>query len=239
MFSRNLQRVTQHSADVQPTGHAANVKIWTLVFEDTFSGTSLDTSKWNNMDGNSMNNVTTVASNISVTGGNLLLTLSDSTHGAEIATNPQGWQTNQYMLQVGHYTEARIYFPGDGSNLYNWPAWWVSGPNWPAAGEHDIAEVLEGGKLTVNYHWGADYTVHQNLRGYTASGASWGNSWHVYGLYRKPTSADVYYDGVKVASYATDDNGNPQSLILNIGSSGNPMYGMAGALRVDYVRAWA
>ena len=26
--------------------------------------------------------------------------------------------------------------------IYNWPAWWVSGPSWPAAGENDIADGL-------------------------------------------------------------------------------------------------
>lgn len=210
---------------------------WSTVFADEFTGTSLDTTKWVNLEGGTMNGVTTRAANVSVSGGNAILKLSDSANGAEIVTNPYGGQPQQYMLQVGHYAEARVYFPGNGTNLYNWPAWWSSGPNWPSSGEHDIAEVLEGGKLTVNYHWGV-YPAHSSLRGYTASGATWGNAWHVFGVHRKAASADVYWDGTKVASYATNDNGNPQSLILNIGKSGNAMYGDAGALRVDYVRAW-
>lgn len=222
------------SAEPKPLGVPGT---WTLAFDDEFNGTSLDTTKWVNLDNGTMNGVTTRAANVSVSGGNAILTLSDSANGAEIVTNPYGGQPQQYMLQVGHYAEARVYFPGNGTNLYNWPAWWTSGPNWPSSGEHDIAEVLEGGKLTVNYHWGV-YPAHSSLRGYTGSGATWGNAWHVFGVHRQATSADVYWDGVKVASYATNDNGNPQSLILNIGKSGNAMYGAAGALRVDYVRAW-
>ena len=77
------------------------------------------------------------------------LTLSDSSHGAEICTC--NGPSNAYSLPVGGVAEARVYFPGDSSRgVYNWPAWWASGPNWPSAGESDIAEGLSG-SLTVNY----------------------------------------------------------------------------------------
>ncbi len=68
----------------------------------------------------------------------------------------------------------------------------------------------------------------------------WGNAFHVYGIYRGAHHADVYWDGVKVRSYATDDNGQPQELIPNIGAPGSrtPVPGEAGAVMVDYVRAW-
>ena len=45
---------------------------------------------------------------------------------------------------------TRIYFPGDGTTIYNWPAWWTTGLAWPGNGENDIAEGL--GTMTVNYH---------------------------------------------------------------------------------------
>lgn len=230
----SIQFGSVDTTDPSPAGVPGT---WTLAFADEFDGTSLDTTKWVNLEGATMNGVTTRAANVSVSGGNAILKLSDSANGAEIVTNPYGGQPQQYMLKVGHYAEARVYFPGNGTNLYNWPAWWSSGPNWPSSGEHDIAEVLEGDKLTVNYHWGV-YPAHNSLRGYTGGAATWGNAWHVFGVHRKTNSADVYWDGIKVASYATNDNGNPQSLILNIGKSGNAMYGDAGALRIDYVRAW-
>lgn len=223
------------SGDTQPTGAAASLKGWSLVFEDTFPGTSIDTSRWNVFDGKVMNKVTCRPANVAVTGGELILTLSDSSTGAMVSSGTvDGLGANRYDFPVGAYTEARVKFAGDGTNLYNWPAWWASGPNWPAAGEHDIAEVLSG-ELTVNYHSpsGAHNQGKPSGTGYQ------GGAYHVYGVYRKATSADVYWDGILVESYPTDDNGLSQSLILNIGvHSSNTVLGSAGALHVDYVRAW-
>jgi hypothetical protein len=85
------------------------------------------------MNGGSMNNVATYASNVSESGGDLILTLASSSSGAEAVANT-------YSLPVGGYIEAWVDFPGSGTTIYNWPAWWMSGPNWPAAGENDIAE---------------------------------------------------------------------------------------------------
>ena len=114
------------------------------------------------------------------------------------------------ILPVGGYAEARISFPGNGTAIYNWPAWWTSGPNWPAAGENDIAEGL--GTLTENYHSPSGSHNPSTIPG------TWSNGFHVYGLHRMASSADAYWDGQLVMSYATDDNGLPQSLILNVGN---------------------
>ena len=58
-------------------------------------------------------------------------------------------------------------------------------------------------------------------------------------MHRKAASADIYWDGKLVKSYSTDDNNSAESLLLNIGvHSSNTVIGSAGALRVDYVRAW-
>lgn len=222
----------------QPSGPAG---AWAKIFEDTFSGSSLDLTRWSNMDGATMNNTTTLASNIAVTGGELILTLSDATHGACISSAPaDGAGANGFLLGTNMVAEARVYFPGNGTNLYNWPAWWTSGPDWPTNGENDIAEVLgePGGELTVNYHYGtadSPQTANQrpNPTGY------WGGAYHVYTLHRKTTTADVYWDGRLYHSYPTSDAGGGQSLLLNVGSGSGPTQtGSAGALRVDYVRAW-
>jgi hypothetical protein len=208
---------------------------WTLAFEDTFDGTALDLNKWSSswFNGGTMNKVKTSPANVAVTDGNLVLTLSDSATGALVSTNPKGGAKTGYQFTTG-YVEARIWFPGNGTanSCYNWPAWWTDGQSWPGNGEHDIAEVL-GGQMTVNYH--------------SASGAHnqgavpgvWNNGWHVYGLWRKGSTAEVYYDGKLVKSYPTDDGNAPQYLILNVGNGGSPnVYGAASQVRVDYVRAW-
>jgi beta-glucanase (GH16 family) len=205
---------------------------WQQVWGDEFNGSSLDRSKWTDLDGWSMNNVTTRGSNVSVSGGNLVLTLSSSSDGAEVDSSPaDGAGANGFMLQTGDYAEARINFPGDGNGLYNWPAWWASGPSWPAAGEHDIAEVL-GGDLTVNYHSPSG----SHNQGAVSGG--WANSFHVYGVHVLADHADVYWDGQLVKSYKTDDNGQGKSLLINVGRDGTAVTGTASQVKVDYVRAY-
>ena len=209
---------------------------WTMAFSDEFNGTALDTAKWSNCwfspSCGTMNKVTTSPSNVSVGGGNLGLSLSSSTTGALVSTNPKGGASTGYQFGTG-YVEARIKFPGNGTSLYNWPAFWTTGQSWPTTGENDIAEVLSG-KMTVNYH-SASGTHNQG----TVAG-DWGNNFHTFGLHRTATSSDVYFDGVKVKSYPTDDGGAPQYIVLNVGASGSSpaAYGAASQVQVDYVRAW-
>ncbi len=211
------------------TGPAGN---WTKVFGDEFNGTALDTTKWSPNwygEGGTMNKVGTYAANVSESNGNLNLTLASSTSGALVHTN---YATGRYQLPIGGYVEASVYFPGStSSNCSNWPAWWASGPSWPAAGEHDIAEVLRG-QLTVNYH--SSSGPHNQ----GAVAGTWCGAYHTYGLQRLASSANVYWDGVLVKSYATDDNGTGEELILNVGNGGvNQVYGTASQVKVDWVRA--
>lgn len=220
----------------------APISAGALQFQDEFNGTAVDTSKWRTnwyAEGGSMNGVGTYSRNASIVNGELRLKLESSTAGALVHTD----FTGGYKFPVGSYVEARVFFPGssDGSNAYNWPAWWVSSTvadGWPTSGEHDIAEVLgvnNLGKVTVNYH--SPSGAHN--KGEPAPG-NWANGWHTFGIHRMAGSADVYYDGVKVKSYTTDDNGRPEILILNVGKSDSRGYftGDINALRVDYVRAW-
>ncbi|RAX45111.1 hypothetical protein DQ354_11885 [Arthrobacter sp. AQ5-06] len=209
---------------------------WTMAFSDEFNGTGLDAAKWSNCwfspTCGTMNKVTTSPGNVAVAGGNLVLSLASSSSGALVSTNPRGGAGTGYEFTTG-YVEARIKFPGDGTNLYNWPAFWTNGQSWPTNGENDIAEVLSG-KMTVNYH----STSGAHNQG-TVPG-DWGNNFHTFGLHRTANSSDVYFDGVKVKSYSTDDGGAPQYIVLNVGASGSSpaAYGAASQVQVDYVRAW-
>ncbi len=212
-----------------PVGVAGN---WKLAFQDEFNGTSLDTSKWIALNNWNMNNVKAYASNVSVSGGALHLALPNSSSGAFVSSAPyDGAGSNGFVLPINGYAESRVFFPGTGSTCYNWPAWWSSGPAWPAAGEHDIAEVL-GGSLTVNYHSPSGSHNQGSVSG------SWCGSYHVYGVYRMAKSAAVYWDGKLVKTYSTDDNGGGEALLLNVGDGGVHVYGSAATVNVDYVRAW-
>jgi hypothetical protein len=205
---------------------------WTLAFGDEFNGTAVDTSKWRTnwyAEGGVMNKVGTYARNATVANGELSLKLESTSAGALIHTDFSGG----YKLPVGSYVEARAFFPTSGSVCANWPAWWANptaADKWPSSGEHDIAEVLSG-QLTVNYH--SPSGAHNQ----GAVPGTWCGAYHTYGLHRKAGSADVYWDGVKVKSYSTDDSGKPEILILNMGiHSSNTVIG--ASLKVDYVRAY-
>ncbi len=214
-----------------PTGVPGN---WTLKFDDEFNGNSLDTTKWESCWFNpcaSSNGVLTSRDNVAVSGGNLVLTLSSATVGASVSTNPRGGATTGYQFQYG-VAEARIFFPGDGTNCYNWPTWWTDGQSWPTNGENDIAEVL-GGRMTVNYHSSSGTHNQGAVPGY------WCGAFHTYTIYRHAGGSDVYFDGTKVKSYTTDDGGALHYLILNVGYSGSHgAFGAASQIKVDYVRAW-
>jgi hypothetical protein len=203
-----------------------------LSFDDEFNGTSLDPTQWDGswFNGGSMNNVTTPATNVTENNGYVTLTLSSRLSGALIHTTQS---PGRATVAVGDVVEARIWIPGDGTNVYNWPAFWANDTNnYPAGGENDIAEVL-GGQLTVNYHSPSGAHNQGAVPGY------WGSAWHTYALYRQAGHCDVYWDGVKVKSYSTSDNGSPEDIIFNIGQGQGPtVTGAAGAVKIDYVRVW-
>ena len=198
---------------------------WRLVFDDEFNGSSLNQTVWNAHVGwTNQNHVTDSLSNLSVHGGHLVMWLASPTSGAEI-------ETNRFGLSVGEYAEARIEFSGAGQMIYNWPAWWISGPNWPAAGENDIAEGL--GDLTINYHYPGGSLETGSVRG------SWADRFHTYGIYRGRLYSRVYWDGRLVRTYRTSDNGLPETLWLTMGAANILRTGASGRMLVDYVRAWA
>ena len=231
--------VTTAVSIVQPVGDPLG-RAWTEVFDDEFNGTSIDKSRWVALNGWGNNNVTSNAKNCSESGGNLILALPGDGTGCDLySSQKDGAGANAHDLLVGDYLEARIWFPGPGSSptstVDNWPAFWAydGSGNW-LAGENDIAEAL--GHMEFNYH-----STGQNS---TASPpGNWGNSWHVYGIYRSATQVQVFYDGVVVETLATSDNGGPESIMFTSGETdaccGAPaVYGPAGNVLVDWVREW-
>ncbi len=224
-----------------PYGAPANLKAWTLDFNDEFNGTTLDRNKWADCwwttatppCNGTMNRVKTLPSNIVVTGGNVVLTLSDSGNGALMASSKDVGAKVGYEFQYG-YAEARVHFPGNGTKCYNWPAWWINSYPHPDGGENDIAEVLSAGDMTVNYHSPSGAHNQGIVPGY------WCGGFHVYGAYRQPGKVDVYYNGNKVKSYTTDDNGDTEYLLFNVGETSGSYraYGAASQVKVDYVRVW-
>jgi len=232
-FALGLPAAAGVASTPLPTGDPGH---WTLKFDDEFTGTRLDTTRWVALQNWTQNNVTTEASDVSVAGGDLILTLSSSTRGAQVSSSPaDGAGRNGYLLPVGGFLEARIDFPGGGATVDNWPAFWASGPNWPYDGEEDVAEGL--GTMTSNYHY-AGTSGEGSINSGTLPG-SWGGNFHIYGIYRGATSCTVYYDGRAIRSYPTHDTGAGQRILITVGAGWGPaVYGTRSQVKVDYVRAW-
>jgi beta-glucanase (GH16 family) len=197
---------------------------WKLVFSESFDGSFLNRSVWNAHNGwTDQNAVSDSLGNVGVRDGHAILTLASDSSGAELGTR-------HFSLKVGDYAEARIRFAGDGRTIYNWPAFWASGPDWPQGGENDIAEGF--GALTINYHSPALVEHSGAIPGARAG------RFHVYGIYRGRTYSSVYWDGKLVRTYRTDDDGQPETLLLTLGVGNQIRTGAAGAMIIDYVRAW-
>ena len=204
---------------------------WQLKFDDEFNGNSLNPSYWASSwaHGQVINSVTTDPSNVTVAGGNLILTLKSPSDGALVTTDP-AQVIPGFEFGTGTFIEARIYFPGDGTDIYNWPAFWTDSSHWPQDGEIDIAEGLS--QLSSNYH-------SVSGRNEQAIPGVWSDGWHIYAVDREPGENYVYWDGQLVRSYQTNDGGAPEFLMLNVGDvNGHAITGSVSQVKVDYVRVW-
>ncbi|NTX99750.1 carbohydrate binding domain-containing protein [Deinococcus sp. JMULE3] len=195
----------------------------TPVWADEFNGTQLDTSKWSYQTGNGFMNgndyvagwgnneleyYTDRASNVSVQGGNLVITAKK-----EQFTGPTGNTTGTF-----DWTSGRVRTAGKFSRTYGrfeirakfprgkgfWPAVWMLPetpspyPGWAANGEIDIAEGW-GSKpteLAQTIHYGGVWP-NNVYKGETVTFANGGtmDQWHTYAVEWTPGKIQWFIDG--------------------------------------------
>jgi autotransporter-associated beta strand protein len=192
--------------DAAPPG-----KGWALAWSDEFSGTTVDTSKWNVGTG-ARRDATNTASAVSVAGG--MLSVKTYTEGGKHYT---GWLgSNGKFENAFGYWEARIRF---NSSAGMWSAFWLQ-PNGinnvgdPAGNgtEIDIVEHRRqdsGGadmrnKSAMNVHWDGYGASHKSV-GSTVNNpgvdtSSLQGNFHTYGLLWEPGKYTFYIDGAEVWS---------------------------------------
>ena len=220
---------------------------WTLVFDDEFTGSSLDTTKWQPgwfgasgitpgvNSGSPQNN----SAYVTVSGGSLNLKL-DNSYGALVTTNP-GNSSTATGFQIGYPAafEARINVPGPfGSVLVpNWVAWWTDGQSWPGNGEIDILESLG------TPDWNCAHVHDNHTDGSGGAGApgithnlSPPSGWHTFGANWTAGQVVFYYDGASIGALATDGFAGPHYLILV--NTYNGSLDTPTTMQVDWVRVW-
>ncbi len=225
---------------------------YTLAFDDEFSGTSLNTSKWSLYlpwtntttndnryeQGNYLGYME--SSDLTESGGQLHLNTTkanNTVNGHTFNYTSVSITTNATFWTTYGYAEVRAELPtGPG----NWPAFWSLGNGWPP--ENDIME-----------DWPATSTNHQGLAEGTNNNATWfntypayfaNNTYHTYAMKWGPGFEDFYEDGTQTLSIT--NSGVPavsMYFLLNSGVASGQVNSYSNSndneLNVDYVRIYS
>jgi beta-glucanase (GH16 family) len=224
---------------------------WQLVWSDEFNGSSLNTGNWNIETGNpGVNNEEEYyqASNISVTGGNLVITAQQQSVGGQPYTSARINTSGKVSVQYGRI-EASIKLPlGQGL----WPAFWMLGTDigsvgWPQCGETDIMEHIN----TTSTIYGTIHWYDNGATQYGGTTTTTPSGYHLYAVEWSPQGISWYVDNTLYATANTTNNinntgafQNPFFIILNMAVGGDfpgqtvDNSVLPASMYVDYVRVY-
>jgi beta-glucanase (GH16 family) len=122
--------------------------------------------------------------------------------------------TPLYQFTYGYF-EAELTVPASGSEIADWPAWWLNSQNNPTDGEIDIMEGLSG-QACSTFHNSAGFQMTCPPGNYSGT--------HIFAAWWTPGSIAWYYDNKLVGTVTSGVTSSPMYLILNnaIGSAGGP-----------------
>jgi beta-glucanase (GH16 family) len=150
--------------------------------------------------------------------------------GAMVTTNPADGRAGSGFQYTYGVLQARVYIPADGAQIADWPAVWTDGQSWPADGEDDLMEGLDGAAC-FHFHDSQGHPgncVHRLTSG-----------WHTFASYWRPGVVTYYYDGARVGEIATGITAAPMYIAIEntVSPSGGDVTA-ADSMRVQYVRVW-
>ena len=202
---------------------------FSLVWSDEFDGTSLDTSNWTIDIGNGCPDLCGWGNNelqyyrpenVSVTGGNLILTAREQTYGGNSFTSGKVHTRNKQFFLYGRM-EMRAKIPTGGGM---WPAFWMMPQDdvyggWAASGEIDIMEAANGTTWVGGaLHYGGSYPENTSTSGtYSLGGANFADDFHIYAVEWELDTIRWYVDGVLFMTrtssqwYSNGAPGNPRA----------------------------
>lgn len=231
---------------------------WTLAFESTFDGGTLDTDHWGVGWGWGKNTTTSVTrivpENVIVEDGKLRLR---GTHdGTDVLSGTVNTK-NKVTFGPGSYVEARIRFAGRRGFLN---AFWAK-PNsekWPP--EIDVVELWQDGSGWDDRHLSrhhlhysqstipGDNSTERDIGTSHAPGDDITKNFHVYGIEWQPNHISHYVDGTKVTKFTNETmltamrRGAPHYLMasLNINKIGTADMSESWdeEMVLDWVRLW-
>lgn len=243
---------TKAFAQLSNTPPAFESGDWNMIFEDNFSGSSVDLGVWEPswFSGNN----TSVAvndselscydpDNLTVSGGTLKINAEANTDpncllrpaaGGTQAPYKSGLINSRNTFNFAYgYIEARIYTPGTGNEINNWPAFWTNGYSWPTQGEIDIFEGLSGNPCTY-YHY--------NNGGHQSTGqchsVADAPGWHIYSMKWTPTSIEYYRDGTLLFTVSQFITNYEHYIVANYGIRNTYTKTVPATMEVDYIRVW-
>lgn len=212
---------------------------YNLVWNDEFSGATLDLNSWNYEIGNNngwgnneLEYYTNSPKNSFLSNGNLILEARKESISGLNYTSSRLTTQNKKSFTFGKI-DMRAKLP-KGKGV--WPALWMLGNNinsigWPAAGEIDIMEYL-GHEITKSYgtlHYGASTSTHGSKgNSYTLTSSTFYDKFHVFSMEWKQDQIKLFVDTDLFLQINKSDLGSapypfnaPFFFIFNLAVGGN------------------
>jgi beta-glucanase (GH16 family) len=223
-----------------------------MLFDDEFNGTQLDTSRWNAVATDpesppvcclAFGLEAWLPRNVAVTDGSLLLISRSEPFADKSYTSGAVTTEGKFSFLYGR-VDIRARLP-QGQGL--WPAFWLLPVNqsswdspWKAPYEIDIMEMLGQQPNTVymtnNWNDAADQEQCRHV------GPNFAADYHVFSLVWSPTAITWYIDGVQRCQVTEGVSHTPMYLILNVAVGGSwpgapdDSTSFPQAASIDYVR---
>jgi hypothetical protein len=206
---------------------------YTLVWSDEFSGTTLNTSDWNQEIGNNNGNnheleyYTNSPRNTFVSDGNLIIEARKESVSTFNYTSGRMTTQNKKFFKYGR-VDIRAKLPV-GKGL--WPALWMLGTNissvgWPACGEIDMMELVgaDPGKVFSTLHW-QNAGIHASYGlNYKLTSGDFSQQFHVFSMIWTKDNIQSYVDDKLYFTMSITDNpafNAEQFFIFNVAVGGD------------------